>query len=271
MNQLQARSLVGLARDGRPMRMTARASRPFALLMEVGPDRACVAHGRMKRQVGGLRPAGGKHPEIEAAAIAERRALGGIVDDGCGGIAAIPQQELIDMPPAAGFTGPGVDLRVPHRPPGHRTSASGQAREKSVCGNGAGHENPPHFPHDMNRGMETIFVYGTLRRGGLNHFRMDGAEFVMQGVVRGRLYGIDWYPGLVADESAGWVTGELYQVSAGHLAALDDFEGPEYTRAIVNAHHADTDGPPHHAWAWLWKGVTDESRRIPGGDWLAAG
>jgi gamma-glutamylcyclotransferase (GGCT)/AIG2-like uncharacterized protein YtfP len=126
-------------------------------------------------------------------------------------------------------------------------------------------------PHDMNQGMVTVFVYGTLRRGGSNHFRMDGAEFVMQGVVRGRLYGIDWYPGLVADQSAGWVTGELYQVSAAHLAALDDFEGPEYTRGIVNAHPPGGDGPPCQAWAWLWTGGTDESRRIAGGDWLAAG
>ncbi|MEO8614231.1 MAG: gamma-glutamylcyclotransferase family protein, partial [Luteolibacter sp.] len=44
-----------------------------------------------------------------------------------------------------------------------------------------------------------VFVYGTLRRGGSNHFRMDGAEFITAGRIAGRMYKIDWYPGLVLD------------------------------------------------------------------------
>lgn len=120
----------------------------------------------------------------------------------------------------------------------------------------------------MSGSMETVFVYGTLRRGGSNHHRLDGAEFVAMATVRGRLYRIDWYPGLIADENAGEVIGEIHQMPASMLAALDDYEGPEYRRVEMNVRQAHDDAPPCRAWAWLWNGPVDESRRIAGGDWL---
>ncbi len=40
----------------------------------------------------------------------------------------------------------------------------------------------------MNRQNHMVFVYGTLRRGGSNHFRMEGAEFLSAATVNGRLY-----------------------------------------------------------------------------------
>lgn len=112
-----------------------------------------------------------------------------------------------------------------------------------------------------------VFVYGTLRRGGSNHFRMAGAEFVAAGTVRGRLYGIDWYPGLVLDETGDEITGEVYQVSAELLENLDAFEGPEYRRARVMITLADESR--QDAWLWEWLGACDENQRILGGDWLS--
>ncbi|HBM76597.1 MAG TPA: hypothetical protein DD438_00690, partial [Verrucomicrobiales bacterium] len=41
-----------------------------------------------------------------------------------------------------------------------------------------------------------VFVYGTLRRGFSNHFRLGKAPFVKEGWILGRLYRIDWYPGM---------------------------------------------------------------------------
>ncbi len=121
----------------------------------------------------------------------------------------------------------------------------------------------------MPASVETIFVYGTLRRGGSNHHRLHGAEFVATAAVRGRLYRIDWYPGLVADETSGEVIGEIHQVSADLLAALDDYEGPEYRRVKMDVRSTQGDVPACRAWVWLWGGPVDESRRIAGGDWLA--
>jgi gamma-glutamylaminecyclotransferase len=124
---------------------------------------------------------------------------------------------------------------------------------------------------------ELVFVYGTLRRGGSNAFRMDGAEFVAPGKVAGSLYAISWYPGLVVGGGGETVDGDLFRVPAGQLAALDEFEGisaneiegAEYRR--VKAGVATDDGRMLSAWVYEWIGPVEESKRIPSGDWLEAG
>lgn len=116
--------------------------------------------------------------------------------------------------------------------------------------------------------VEMVFVYGTLRGGGSNHFRMDGAEFVAAGMVKGRLYHIDWYPGLVPDGNAGEVLGEVYQVSAGILDELDRFEGSEYRRVRVEVNCGGNHRSPFSAWLWEWLGPCAENQRIASGDWL---
>jgi gamma-glutamylcyclotransferase (GGCT)/AIG2-like uncharacterized protein YtfP len=121
----------------------------------------------------------------------------------------------------------------------------------------------------MPGSSETVFVYGTLRRGGSNHHRLHGAEFIAMATLRGRLYRIDWYPGLVADGNSGEVTGEIHHVPASLLAALDDYEGPEYRRVRMAVRPSQGTVPECHAWVWLWNGPVDETRRIANGDWLA--
>jgi len=123
---------------------------------------------------------------------------------------------------------------------------------------------------------ELVFVYGTLRRGGSNSFRMNGAEFVSAGKVEGKLYSITWYPGLVLERGGKTVEGDLYRVRAAQLVALDDFEGisaneiegAEYRR--VRTEVSTDGGDVEVAWAYEWKGPVDESRRIQSGDWLQA-
>ena len=115
---------------------------------------------------------------------------------------------------------------------------------------------------------QPVFVYGTLRRGGSNHFRMDGCTFVASASVAARLYRIDWYPGLLLDSSANPVLGDVFLVPPCRMEELDAFEGPEYqrvpTRVILD------DGTSADAWLWEWLGPVDESRRIDDGDWLGA-
>ena len=113
-----------------------------------------------------------------------------------------------------------------------------------------------------------VFVYGTLRRGGSNHWRMAQARFVAEGVLRGRLYRIDWYPGLITDENAEAVKGEIYRTDDETMAALDEFEGSEYRR-VKNAVEIVYNGFLIEAWIWEWLGEVDESQRIASGDWLA--
>ncbi|MFD2255958.1 gamma-glutamylcyclotransferase [Luteolibacter algae] len=121
---------------------------------------------------------------------------------------------------------------------------------------------------------EHVFVYGTLRRGGSNHFRMNGADFIGSGRVAGKIHKIDWYPALVCggDQS---VRGELYRIkSTAHLKALDDFEGitsdaeePREYRRIKVETMLDS-GAIQEAWVWEWIGDLCDSTPLEGDDWL---
>jgi gamma-glutamylcyclotransferase (GGCT)/AIG2-like uncharacterized protein YtfP len=125
----------------------------------------------------------------------------------------------------------------------------------------------------MSGNRERVFVYGTLRHGGSNHFRMAGSELVTPGTVSGKIYRISWYPGLVLGP-VGEVCGEVYAVGEEQLRALDQFEGvsageiegSEYRR--VKAAVTAPDGSTVEAWVWEWVGLVDEARVVREGDWL---
>ena len=76
--------------------------------------------------------------------------------------------------------------------------------------------------------MNTIFVYGTLKRGGSNHLFLQRQKFLgdartAPGFV---LYSLGDYPGMVrAPGDKAGVTGELWSVDDDCLAELDCLEG----------------------------------------------
>jgi gamma-glutamylaminecyclotransferase len=76
--------------------------------------------------------------------------------------------------------------------------------------------------------MTTIFVYGTLKRGGSNHAFLASQRFL--GDTRTApgftLYSLGDYPGMVrAPGDTAGVTGELWVVDDACLAELDRLEG----------------------------------------------
>lgn len=87
--------------------------------------------------------------------------------------------------------------------------------------------------------MNLIFVYGTLKRGFINHCLMAGQEFA--GTARTSpgytLYDLGGYPGMVADAGAlEGVEGEVWCVDDECLAGLDVLEGTAeglYSREMV--------------------------------------
>ena len=87
--------------------------------------------------------------------------------------------------------------------------------------------------------MSYVFVYGTLKRGGSNHRYLQGQTFIAPATtVPGyRLYRLDGYPGMVPDPAhSHGVHGEIWEVDAAGLAALDELEGVAenlYRRAPV--------------------------------------
>jgi gamma-glutamylcyclotransferase (GGCT)/AIG2-like uncharacterized protein YtfP len=86
-----------------------------------------------------------------------------------------------------------------------------------------------------------LFVYGSLRAGETNEMAAllrASSRHLGRGTVCGRLYAVDWYPGMVAsDDAQDCVAGDVFELhpsSAGRvLADLDAYEGDGFARRIV--------------------------------------
>ena len=100
-----------------------------------------------------------------------------------------------------------------------------------------------------------LFVYGTLRRGeshALPEERFRGAA-----TVRGRLYPNGPYRGFVPDRDGDEVAGELFEVDDALLADLDEYEGPEYPRVILDV--TNESGETVSAWVYIFRAAPSAS------------
>jgi gamma-glutamylaminecyclotransferase len=73
-----------------------------------------------------------------------------------------------------------------------------------------------------------LFLYGTLKRGQINHHLVMKQRFVAPAQTQPgfTLYELDGYPGMVAaTEGRDGVIGEIWQIDAACLTLLDEFEG----------------------------------------------
>lgn len=93
--------------------------------------------------------------------------------------------------------------------------------------------------------------------------------------VRGRLYVVDWYPGLVRDVSAEWVLGELWsEIDGAAWPVLDFYEGcsaedpqpHEYVRRLTTV---EAEGVTRHAWVYDYARDVSTLSVVDSGDWLA--
>ncbi|MEN8783653.1 MAG: gamma-glutamylcyclotransferase family protein [Akkermansiaceae bacterium] len=120
---------------------------------------------------------------------------------------------------------------------------------------------------------DLLFVYGALRKGASNDWRMKDAKWLGAANVQGTLVRIDWYPGLVL-KGETHVKGEVYQIGPELLKELDEFEGTgleddrngEYHRIRAEV---SLGGKPTTVWIYEWlKGVGDYEV-VESGDWLS--
>ncbi len=120
---------------------------------------------------------------------------------------------------------------------------------------------------------ELLFVYGALRKGASNDWRMEAARWLGAANVPGTLVKIDWYPGLVLGGHQS-VKGEVYEVEAELLRELDEFEGigpggghnGEYHRIRAKVNLA---GGSMEVWIYEWLKGIEGYRIVESGDWLA--
>lgn len=109
---------------------------------------------------------------------------------------------------------------------------------------------------------DLLFVYGTLRSEfGNRYARLLRSKATPAGkaTVRGSIYRVRNFPAF-RPEPDGEVHGELYRMAQPEqtLKALDDYEGEEFERIIVNG-----------AWIYQYKVQPHEDSRIISGDFCA--
>ncbi|HKO43473.1 MAG TPA: gamma-glutamylcyclotransferase family protein [Pyrinomonadaceae bacterium] len=117
-----------------------------------------------------------------------------------------------------------------------------------------------------------VFVYGSLRRGNASEMsvRFPDATYVAEGKVRGRLYDLGAYPGLLLDGSASMVKGEVYEVDDDTLHRLDEFElNSDYSRK-----HVEVELGSERTECWIYvpgraAEVLTGYEIIESGDWIA--
>ena len=127
--------------------------------------------------------------------------------------------------------------------------------------------------HVIANSVNRLFVYGTLRRGSSNEYALElavASRFVGHGRIRGRLFRVTHYPALVAPANeTDWVTGDLFEnIGEELLQRLDHYEGPEYTRVIVEV--MLDDGQQLEAYLYFYQLPVEHLELIPSGDWFHA-
>lgn len=110
----------------------------------------------------------------------------------------------------------------------------------------------------------TVFVYGTLRKGGGNHHLLEDADFISKGrtthnaykMVTNGGYPMVFYSG---PHDGHRVFGELYSVNDGTLSMLDNLEGhPVFFRR----RQISIEGEFETRQAWMYFGPSDR-RHLP--------
>lgn len=121
-------------------------------------------------------------------------------------------------------------------------------------------------------GARSVFVYGTLMRGGDNHhvLRSLGATLVGPATTTRPRTLIDlgaWPAMTSADGGPCPVTGEVWTIDAAGIAALDRFEGcPDLYRR--NPIRVRVDAGEIEAETYVYAGDPDDGEVIASGAWL---
>ena len=116
-----------------------------------------------------------------------------------------------------------------------------------------------------------VFVYGSLRDGnpGAMAIRFPSSKFIADARVKGGLYDMGAYPGLLLDGSDSLVTGEVYEVDDETLNSLDQFElSDDYVRREVEIAQ---DSERRRCWIYVpdrGAELFSERMLIESGDWI---
>lgn len=147
-----------------------------------------------------------------------------------------------------------------------------KARSKS------GRNNKPRAkkkarPHRQEEAPQYLFVYGSLKRGGKEHYRLsqeNDALFKSMERIQAGLYSIpgkDFAGAVHTSDPERFVKGELFVLRHPQelLRELDEYEGVAeglFRRELVDVLAR---GRRFKAWVYLYARAVDEANRIPAG------
>jgi gamma-glutamylcyclotransferase (GGCT)/AIG2-like uncharacterized protein YtfP len=131
-------------------------------------------------------------------------------------------------------------------------------------------------------GPNHLFVYGTLRSEcthPMARLLAQSAKLVGAARVRGRLYQVASYPGLIlSDGGEEWVKGEVHRLfdPSALLPVLDDYEGCgaqnkatfEFERVVSEATLSDGRHIPCWVYVYAHTSRISEKKRIASGDFM---
>ena len=124
-----------------------------------------------------------------------------------------------------------------------------------------------------------LFVYGLLRKKAnheMSRLLSQNARFISEATFQGKLYLIDYYPGVLPSENpSDAVSGDLFQLTnPSVLVSLDQFEGigaqsnptDEYRRELKEVGLAD--GSAETAWIYMYNWTVQDQNEIVSGNFL---
>ena len=108
-----------------------------------------------------------------------------------------------------------------------------------------------------------VFVYGTLRKGEVNNYLLNRARFLGNHNTEPhyKMVSLGSYPGVVKNGRTR-IAGEVYEVDAETMTALDRLEGYpiDYTRNLIPTVCGQ-------AWIYLYRGSLRDRSQITSGIW----
>lgn len=118
--------------------------------------------------------------------------------------------------------------------------------------------------HHASSTTRRVFVYGSLRRGQVNHCLLAGARYLGMHETHPAYTMLDLgpYPGVISGGRAR-VLGEVYAIDTTTFARLDRLEGYplEYDRRLIPTLWGQS-------WIYLYRRAKGTEPRIVSGDWL---
>lgn len=109
-----------------------------------------------------------------------------------------------------------------------------------------------------------VFVYGALRRGGVNHHVLADSEFLGEHWTEPRytMFRLGQFPVVVARGETP-IVGEIYRVNQAAFDLIEELQCyPQvFSRQIVRT-------PVGETWMYLYNRLVGTDARVPHGDWM---